>query len=822
MKHLPRAAILALVACTCVTFGCSIGGDGGDGGDGSSSGGTSGSSGGQCSSGGGGNLGLDKRADMQVSQIGQSLQSNAKVKVAAGGQVAGGVVDTRFDVINAAALADARELLVKAVFLSYTEPATGKDGAKPAFECFIDGADGLKPCTDHPAHSLVPSGGDAICTSAEKVTKLSIVVRFNKPADDVERKAILRFVTEGDDSYDGAKGFQALLTSKVGLPVLTAPSVVDIGTVKLGEPGDAPVTLANTGEADLVIQQIKFALDDPKPFTLEFDGPDGSKIKMKGGETKTFDNLIIKPQQTLQMKAIYTAIDGNGHQDVIELTANDNKQKHLIKMIVNQQVPCLKVIPASAVNFGFVPIGHSGKRPVVLQSCGSDEVVITSLGVKEDKDQVFAVDTSKIDSLGGKSVSKENPLKLGVNEKVTIEVACTPEAAADKIEPGKSQYTAALGMDDNTIQPDKNIALLCNGTATNCPTSVIVSQEGEEIVPQQELHLIGSQSFAGPDQEIAKYQWEVTKAPKGSEDHVFWPNANSPDVLFGSKTPVEDLVGNFQTCNTSSDCGQGQFCQDAPGGQTQKICFTAKVNIAGEYGFKLVVTDKAGNKNCADANQTIVVIPNQAIHIELLWDTPGDQDKFDKGLEAGSDMDLHLSHQTATKSKVCKDPLEMCGNKACKCQQDLDKDGQPDPWFNSPFDTYWFNPAPNWGSSDPSIDDNPSLDLDDTDGWGPENMNLNNPQTNHVYSVGVHYWDAHGFGDSVANVRIYILGKLVADMFSVTMKQCDFWWVKQIDWPSGQLIDYKDSAGKGLANGKISGKYFTQFAATLGAKCSGN
>ena len=74
----------------------------------------------------------------------------------------------------------------------------------------------------------------------------------------------------------------------------------------------------------------------------------------------------------------------------------------------------------------------------------------------------------------------------------------------------------------------------------------------------------------------------------------------------------------------------------------------------------------------------------------------------------------------------------------------------------------------------------------------------------------------------MANVRIYILGKLVADMFSVTMKQCDFWWVKQIDWPSGQLIDYTDTAGKKLPNGKISGKYFTQFAATLGAKCSGN
>ncbi len=805
--------------------GCSSG-DGDDNGNGSSSGGASsgGSSGGNCKTGSGRGTGIARKADMQVFRDGTSVATKSTVKVSAGGVATGKHVDTRLEIINAASLNAALELKVKGVLLSYTAPATGKDGDKPAFECLLDYGDGTPvPCNGADASSIVPSGASAdICTTATKRDKLTIIVRFNKPADDITRNGVLRILTENDEKYEGSKAFNIKLTSKVGLPALSVPDIVSFGTVKLGTVGEEILQIANSGEADLLIHQIQVAPKDPKPYSIEFEYG-GKKIVIKGTDgAKVFDpKLVVKPQKTLQIIAKYAAIDGFQHQDYLVIQSNDPGKEHKVKLLANDKVACLEVIPDKAVNFGFVPIGHSGKRPIILQSCGSDKVEITGLTVADDKHQVFKANTSSVGTLGGKPVSKDNPIELGINEKVTIEVECTPESAAKDVKPGESQYMAKLGLLDNTVQPDKKIALLCNGTATNCPTSVIVSQEGEEIVPQQELHLIGSQSFAGPNQAIAKYQWKVLKAPKGSEDHVFWPNANAPDVTFGAKTAVKQAItGKTMPCNTYADCKKGQFCADPPGGGKQKICYTAAVNIAGEYQFQLTVTDKGGNKNCQDAKQTVLVIPNEAIHVELLWDTPGDPDKLDKGLDAGSDMDLHFAHQTAEKSQVCTNPKKMCGNKPCVCQQDLDKDGKADPWFQTPFDTYWFNPNPNWGSADPSIDDNPGLDLDDTDGWGPENMNLNNPQNNTVYSVGVHYWDAHSFGDSVANVRIYVLGKLVADMFSVTMKQCDMWWVKQIEWPSGALLDYKDASGKDLKNGKISQNYFTAFAATLGAKCA--
>lgn len=114
------------------------------------------------------------------------------------------------------------------------------------------------------------------------------------------------------------------------------------------------------------------------------------------------------------------------------------------------------------------------------------------------------------------------------------------------------------------------------------------------------------------------------------------------------------------------------------------------------------------------------------------WDRP------DEGSEVGSDLDLHFVHHTY----------------AVGGGHDGDGDGIDDPWFHQPFDTFWFTPKPNWGTLDPTANDDPSRDRDDTDGAGPENLNLVVPQNGVTYGIGVHYWSDHGFGDAYATVRI--------------------------------------------------------------------
>ncbi len=731
--------------------------------------------------------GIDLSADMQVFRDDQTVKSGSALNVTAGGLSVGKTVDTALSIRNNAAALAALELKVLSVSVAYTKPDGASDSSKP-FTCLIEVSDGkFESCADADLGVVTPGDADdTFCTTGTARKALNVVVRFAKQDDEIARQAVLTIAVQNDKNYAG-KLYSVVLNTKVGAPAAKiTPETVSLDVVKLGEVGEGLFKIVNAGEAALLVSQIDVAPNNGKPISIELDG----KI-YPGGSVVPFEPpLSIAPSKNVPVIVKYTATSAAPYQDVIYVHTNDkggakNDGVHRVILTANQNVPCLKVIPASQVNFGFVPIGSDATRKVTLQSCGSADVVLDTVKLGDDVEGVYSLDTSAISALDGKPVSKDNPIVIKTNKSVTVDLVCAPEAELKNKEGKPIPYTATLGLADNTIQADKQLGLSCWGTKTNCPTPVLVSQEGEEIIPQQALNLVGSQSFAGATQKVTKWKWTVLKQPAGATGHQFWPNDGAPDVQFGVQKEVN------------------------------KVKYVT-VNVAGEYVFQLEVWDDAGNEACIPAKLTVLVIPDEAIHVELLWDNPDDKDKEDTGLGNGADMDLHFAHPDAAKSKLCKVPAELCSGKPCKCQDDLDKDGQPDPWFHTFSDVFWYNPNPNWASLNPSVNDNPGLDLDDTDGWGPENLNLKTPELNTVYRVGVHYWDNHDFGDATANVRIYILGVLKADMTSTVMSQCDFWWVKDIEWPSGNLLD----VAPGQTNGKYSKNYTPKFAKALGGKCS--
>ena len=270
----------------------------------------------------------------------------------------------------------------------------------------------------------------------------------------------------------------------------------------------------------------------------------------------------------------------------------------------------------------------------------------------------------------------------------------------------------------------------CNPACPNAPVPVIEITEGSEVVPQTTLHISAVLSYAvtgcAPDaaKQIVNYAWTV-KQPPGSVQ------------TFASNNPAALPVFN--------------------------------PNTAGEYQFCLIVTDSAGVASCAPVCLNVIVVPDIALHIELLWNTPADPDPSDFGPNAGADLDLHVANSLAA-------------------GEDFDCDGVPDPWFNNPNDCFWFNSNPAWGSADPAIADDPNLDLDDTDGAGPENFNLDQPEGTALkpaaYPVGVHYWNAHGFGESYATVNLYIFGQLEIHLADVKMRESDMWYVGKVHWPN--------------------------------------
>ncbi|MFC1777224.1 PKD domain-containing protein [Pseudomonadota bacterium] len=137
--------------------------------------------------------------------------------------------------------------------------------------------------------------------------------------------------------------------------------------------------------------------------------------------------------------------------------------------------------------------------------------------------------------------------------------------------------------------------------------------------------------------------------------------------------------------------------------------------------------------------------PADGLYLELVWDTPGDQDQTDTGIGVGADLDLHLRHELAND------------------------------WFDATYDCFWSNSNPDWGVLFDSSDD-PDLALDDSDGAGPEIIHLENPELGVTYRVGAHYSDDHGFGPSVPTARLFWQGGIIAELTGASLDATGYFW----------------------------------------------
>jgi len=151
-----------------------------------------------------------------------------------------------------------------------------------------------------------------------------------------------------------------------------------------------------------------------------------------------------------------------------------------------------------------------------------------------------------------------------------------------------------------------------------------------------------------------------------------------------------------------------------------------------------------------------------SLHVQLVWSTAADPDPNDS---VGTDMDVHVAHPDGS-----LDPGRM----------DLDNDGTREPWGHEVYDCYWKNRSPSWGDAASTLDD-PSQDIDDTDGGGPENINLEQMQAI-TYRVGAAYYKDAGFGASTAQVKIFVDGILQYEG-SVEMQAEDVLW--EVAWVNG-------------------------------------
>lgn len=172
-------------------------------------------------------------------------------------------------------------------------------------------------------------------------------------------------------------------------------------------------------------------------------------------------------------------------------------------------------------------------------------------------------------------------------------------------------------------------------------------------------------------------------------------------------------------------------------------------DIAGNYDLVVTATDDDGLRGSCTTRVSAGNV--DGLRVEMFWDTDG------------TDMDLHLLNPTGTEWEGHDD----CHFRNCDGGAVLE-----------------------WGAPGPA--DNPRLDIDDTNGFGPENINIMRPQPG-TYRVAVHAW-ASGVATRVT-VRIYCGGSTTTprETFGpVTLRPTssstagrDFWRVADVTISSG-------------------------------------
>ncbi len=212
--------------------------------------------------------------------------------------------------------------------------------------------------------------------------------------------------------------------------------------------------------------------------------------------------------------------------------------------------------------------------------------------------------------------------------------------------------------------------------------------------------------------------------------------------------------------------------------------FSFWLPLAGPYKIKLTVTNDLGVPSAETETSIVEVtaLPDSRLHVQIVWDSPT------------ADLDLHFVYANQDSSrKEAYHAKWDCYWRSCRptCEDCED----PIRWF----DTHEAFEGPN-----------PRLDIDDTNGFGPENTNIDAPNDGQ-YHLYIHYYGI-GNGDVVedtnATIRIFGDGVLMAE-FNRTLAKNDLWAIAAINWSTDgtSVVTPAQADGEGVIGSVIELNY---------------
>ena len=577
----------------------------------------------------------------------------------------------------------------------------------------------------------------------EQNEELVFVLNY-KPTSDMEPDPNWAVVLDTNLREDSGRIVIPIVAGASGAEIKVTPVTLDYGRVPAGAEKILETTVTNIGTTPLELQQLLLSGSGDFDVTVNNVDPadDPTVLQDPDGD----GNPGIDPAGSVKIQVRYAPETEGPDSGELAVITNDSRTPSVnVNLIANGASPCVVVAPQE-LSFGAAQVGRATPKVLSIQSCGGQPLEIVGLEIDENSDAAFSLDGESLpEALRQDPQAVEIiPARIEGQDDLPsreIRVLFSPDE--------ERAYEGWVNVRTNDpINEVVTIPLNGRGMINVCPVPEAVNTEFN-VLPLDIITLDGTPSVDedGPNRRPAEYRWTITSRPQDSSAEV---------------------VENFFDRGRPADGGPA----DDPSTATALFF----VDLAGEYIIELQVVDELGlaapSELCLEPLAVVSVRaePAEDIHIQMVWHTPADADETDA---EGSDVDLHFLHP----------------NNAG--------------WMNPPGDCYYANEEPDWGLMGPG--DNPSLDIDDTNGAGPENINLDQPENTSglggPYKVGVHYYRSREFfgnrnyGPSYVTIRIFLGGILAWE--NAEPKELretdDFWEVGGIIWTPNdkrvQLID---------------------------------
>jgi hypothetical protein len=211
-------------------------------------------------------------------------------------------------------------------------------------------------------------------------------------------------------------------------------------------------------------------------------------------------------------------------------------------------------------------------------------------------------------------------------------------------------------------------------------------------------------------------------------------------VTTEGSTPATPEVGPLTTTwdLRTKGAGSSAVLSDPTGKETGLLFANRRgVDVAGRFELCATVTDTLGTSSTNNCCVDFEAIPSQAFLVQATWANPD------------GDMDLHVTKQNDD-GDYCVTALGGgAGGTEAPFREDCSN--------TEDFDCYFANRTVNWDNDTSTTEGDPSLDIDDTQGFGPENTNVDVPLPG-SYAFGLSAYRAEN-PPYLVTIRLFIFGR---------------------------------------------------------------